>query len=467
MEDSENELLSPRSAGRGFVFVIGVGALLIGLGAGFLLSDPERYSGTTAILSQAFDRMVRTGASAPAFEIPSLKRDGPAPSSTAAEIEAAFAPPKPSAVSSKPKAAPKKAKAAPRTSKPVVSAGNVPSPRVEAPPLEFPECEFFPASPTHLALIHEIAWMGTKRDAAGEWIELKNNAGVDLDLAGWQLLSEDESLRIEFVRGDVLRAGGYFMLERKNDRALKKIAANRIFEGSIPDRGAWLRLVDDRCAAIDEIDASNGWKYFGGENASKKTLERDAATLGWGTSALVGGTPAGPNHPQIAQKSDPVPAPAPVPAPNPPSEEAEPEDVPSAPPGTVVLAEVMAGTSGSASEEFVELWNPGAAPVDLTGWSLKKRSSNGSETTLVAASRLDGRSIPAGSRFLLANESGWPGSPVPDATWPGSYTLAYSSNAVVLFDASGSKTDELAWSDLPKDQSLGAGGQLGSPTPGR
>jgi hypothetical protein len=37
----------------------------------------------------------------------------------------------------------------------------------------------------------------------------------------------------------------------------------------------------------------------------------------------------------------------------------------------------------------------------------------------------------------------------------------------VLYDPSGAKADELAWTDLPKDQSLVKEGTVGIPTPGR
>jgi uncharacterized repeat protein (TIGR01451 family) len=61
---------------------------------------------------------------------------------------------------------------------------------------------------------------------------------------------------------------------------------------------------------------------------------------------------------------------------------------------SVIISEVAwAGTAASGSDEWVELYNPGTSPIDVTGWKLQDSS-----TTIV----LSGISIiPAGGFFLL------------------------------------------------------------------
>ena len=113
----------------------------------------------------------------------------------------------------------------------------------------------------------------------------------------------------------------------------------------------------------------------------------------------------------------------------------------------------MAGSENSSLDEFLELYNPTSCVITLSGWTIKKRTSTGNESTLVAMSRLEGKSIPAESYFLLANEGGYVGTVQPDVWWPKSYTLAYANNAIVIYNADGAKIDEAIWTEIPKGQS--------------
>ena len=54
----------------------------------------------------------------------------------------------------------------------------------------------------------------------------------------------------------------------------------------------------------------------------------------------------------------------------------------------------------------------------------------------------------------LDNSTGTSTSVAPDVSWPKSYTLAYSQNAVIIYDANGAKIDEASWTEIPKNQSF-------------
>ena len=69
----------------------------------------------------------------------------------------------------------------------------------------------------------------------------------------------------------------------------------------------------------------------------------------------------------------------------------------------------MTGADSSTNYEFVELYNAGANSVDLTGWSLKKKISTGSEGSLVSAKLFSGKIIPPNRYLLLGNASGYAG----------------------------------------------------------
>ena len=86
--------------------------------------------------------------------------------------------------------------------------------------------------------------------------------------------------------------------------------------------------------------------------------------------------------------------------------------------GTLVVAEVFAagGNSGAAyANDYVELFNRGAAAVAVDGWTLQYASAAG---TTWQATALSG-TIPAGGRYLVQLASGGvngAGLPTPDAT---------------------------------------------------
>ncbi|MDP3947184.1 MAG: lamin tail domain-containing protein, partial [bacterium] len=119
----------------------------------------------------------------------------------------------------------------------------------------------------------------------------------------------------------------------------------------------------------------------------------------------------------------------------------------------VVISEIAAGIDGNPDYEFIELYNPTTTTVELTGWSIKKKSSTGSESSLLVASRLEGKVILPNHYFLTANEEGYTGSLAPDIRWAKSNTLAYTNNAVTLYDASSARVDEASWIEIPKGKS--------------
>lgn len=98
----------------------------------------------------------------------------------------------------------------------------------------------------------------------------------------------------------------------------------------------------------------------------------------------------------------------------------------------VVISEVqIAGTT--ATDEFVELFNPTGASVSLAGWRLTKKTSTGTESTLISS--MSG-TIAAGGHYLVAHE-GYDGTPDSDAEYSTSASIA-ADNTVVLYSDSGS-----------------------------
>ncbi len=188
-----------------------------------------------------------------------------------------------------------------------------PPPPPPSPPssMRMAQCDFGYKDPTHLALLNEIAWMGSPlrgEDEGGgpqaEWIELKNNSGGILRLAGWQLLDSAGKFKVRFGEEDEFSGNRFYLLERGDDETVPNVAANAIYTGTLPNAGAWLRLFDARCELVDEIDASHSWPA--GNNDSKRTMERSAVDLSWHTSANPGGTPSEENSTMYERSTPPL-----------------------------------------------------------------------------------------------------------------------------------------------------------------
>ena len=361
-----------------------------------------------------------------------------------------------------------------------------------------PRCNFSRTSAISSAVrINELAWMGSTASASDEWIELKNISAGSAPLSGWQIASQDDAFKIVFGSGEKISAGGLYLLERTDDASVPGISADKIYKGALPNGGTWLKLFNAECEMVDGIDARNGFAALGGDAGARKTLERNQNGAGWHTSAAPDGTPrrensipvivtalppqAGEGQAQPEPETPTPPAsvptstvitetpPPPVTPPAEPPPQAQPV-TPSPAMSAIVINEVMAGMDGDLLGEFIELYNPSSQAVTLTGWSIKKKNSNGKEESFVVTSHFKDKSVAAGEYFLLKNDGTQISTPTADLLWPHSHVLAYTNNAVALYDASGAKVSEISWTEIPKGKSFGktAGGAfavLGTPTP--
>ena len=151
-------------------------------------------------------------------------------------------------------------------------------------------------------------------------------------------------------------------------------------------------------------------------------------------------------QPPTSQAQEPV-------SPTPPL---EPEPVPTASASlkNIVISEIRAGTDeNGAEDEFVELYNPNDQPINLVSWSLKKKSSTGSESNLVSAAAFSG--IIAPKSFFLIAHINYKGASLADLIYfANSNNLSYTNNSALLYDANKNLVDEASWTEVPKDQSI-------------
>ncbi len=99
----------------------------------------------------------------------------------------------------------------------------------------------------------------------------------------------------------------------------------------------------------------------------------------------------------------------------------------------IVVNEIQ--TAGQTSkDEFVELYNPTDASIDVTGWRLTKKTATGNEANLV--STFSSMSIQPHGFLLIAHPTDYKGSVSPDLTYSTSNTIA-DDNTVILYRDAG------------------------------
>lgn len=256
--------------------------------------------------------------------------------------------------------------------------------------------------PPPAVLINEVAWAGTRADPSHEWIELFNNSSAPVDLSGWSLVSSDGTPNIAL--NGVIPAGGYFLLER-NENATN-IPADLIYDGNwaLSDEGESLFLYDPSSNLVDSANG-NGGAWPAGNTATFSSMER-IGTLAdsdssWFTNNGVMRNGLDFNEdpiwgtPKNSNSLTPTPSPT-ITLTSTPTLTLTPSVTPT-PPGlrSVLINEIAwAGTlSGLPNDEWIELYNPTAAAINLTGWRIT--AADGTPNIILSGT------IPAGGYFLL------------------------------------------------------------------
>lgn len=253
----------------------------------------------------------------------------------------------------------------------------------------------------------QIEGAGTNDD----FVELYNPAGSDIALKDYKLVrrtktgTTNTSLRSSFGSGDIVPAGGYFLLVNQNaDKTLLSLKDGDFVSGTslTPDNS--IAILDKNNTIIDSLTWGGGqtapFSSSSTDNPKKnESLVRNLATL----SIDISPHPTPTNRAgKTVSEPDPVPAP-PLPT-------------------TLRFNEVFPDPDKSPESdfEFVELFNFGDTAVDVQQWHLKDSSKN---------APLDGK-IPAhGYRAFYHT-----------------VTLNNDGDTITLTDPQGTTIDTLAYS---------------------
>jgi hypothetical protein len=282
--------------------------------------------------------------------------------------------------------------------------------------------------------LNEIAWSGTFASAFDEWIELYNSEDGAVDLTGWRLTDGGD---IDVPLAGLIAAHGTFLLERTDDTTVSSIPASQIYTGGLSNGGETLTLLDDLGRTIDTANGQGG-PWPAGDAAARASMARfgdDDIPEAWGTSTMAGsaldasgapiiGSPGGVNTfgsptATSTEESATPPATATI--------------TPSAAAaGAILINEVAwAGTRASASDEWIELYNPTDTELALDNWRL----TDGGDIDLALAGI-----IPAGGYFLLERTDDSTVSDIPaDLIYTG--TLTNSGESLALIDGVGHTID--------------------------
>lgn len=248
--------------------------------------------------------------------------------------------------------------------------------------------------------INELAWMGTEVSSNDEWIELYNESGEKIDLAGWVLEARDGSPKI-LLEGSV-DAGGYFLLERTDDDSVGGVMADQIYSGALSNSGEFLLLKNQNGDIVDRVEAGGGW--FAGDKNLKLTMERKNDEI-WQNSVQSGGTPKFGNSEGFVNMVDDDEDDEKVfSLENDVSIQEKAEKLGYDYGNTIVISEIFPSPFGGHSDlEYIELYNYGTEDIDLFAWKIGDKSVMKYELK----NRDDDLVIPAGGFFVVyRSESG-------------------------------------------------------------
>ena len=192
-------------------------------------------------------------------------------------------------------------------------------------------------------VFNEIMYHPATNEPAMEWVEFRNQLAVDLDVSDWSISG---GIDYKFPVDTVVRGRGFIVVavSPASLMAATGVYALGPFVGRLGNNGDTLRLHNNSGRVVDEMtyDVEVDWPVApDGSGVSLAKADRDSASApaaNWVNSAQIGGTPGADNFPSGL----PV---------NP----------------TLAFNETAGATNAPF---FVELYNHGASPITLDGYTI-------------------------------------------------------------------------------------------------
>ncbi|MFH0806506.1 MAG: lamin tail domain-containing protein [Candidatus Brennerbacteria bacterium] len=323
-------------------------------------------------------------------------------------------------------------------------------------------------------LINEIQ-LASASSTRDEFVELYNPNDSSVDLTDWYVQKKTASgssfstfVPASLFVSKAVPARGYFLIAHPSSTfaadvltsygiADNNTAVLKNPNGDIVDKVGWGSANDcaGACAPNPADGGSIQRKFSGGtfvdagSNAADFELQScpSPKAQSGSCSAASSTSPTATSTEPTATSTEPI-----ATSTEPVASSTEPIALPGA---HVLVSEIMAGASGTADGEWVELYNPTDQAVSLAGWSLKRKATFFTTSTLNLVSAASSSGVIAPKSFFLIASRSWSGATSPDLRYSQSSNhLAQSEDVLLLYDAAGNPVDEIAYASIGFGESV-------------
>ncbi len=153
-----------------------------------------------------------------------------------------------------------------------------------------------------VVVVNEVQYNPPGPSELGEWIELHNQNGVDVDISGWKLTG---GIAFTFAEGTIVPGNGYLLVARDPATLAQSGLTGSLgpWDGQLNNSGDVIRVRDNNDRLMDELSYGDKgpWPIApdgSGATLAKKSNDGSSANpADWTFSAQSGGTPKAGNFP--------------------------------------------------------------------------------------------------------------------------------------------------------------------------
>jgi hypothetical protein len=266
-------------------------------------------------------------------------------------------------------------------------------------------------------------------DSFGEWFEVHNPTGSDIDINGWTMKDDGSDTHVIDNGGPlVIAAGGYLVLGNNGDSGSNGGVSVDYAYGSswfLSNSADEVVLLDGGLVEIDRVEYDGG-PTFPDPNGASMALKDPALDNNVGANWCEATTLLGGGDKGTPGAANDCPQPA----------------------VEVVINEIMQNPNAvlDSAGEWFELYNPTGGAIDVNGWTIKDNDSD-SHVIDNGGPLL----IPAGGYLVLGNngDSGSNGGVSVDYAYGSAWFLSNSADEVVLLDGGLVEIDRVEYDGGP------------------